>query len=292
MKILLISGHGNGDPGACSSYGIEATETRRVVNELKRLFGGYNCSVDIYPTNRNAYADIGNGCLQVNFANYDYVLEIHFNSSASSSSNGVEVWVTPIEQGITVEQAIVNKVASLGFSNRGVKREDFRVIRIAKNRGVSSALIETCFISNQSDMAKYNSKFSEVCNAIVEGVAQGFGLTKKVNSSNNNQNNSNNKEEYKMKYAVCYCNEVDERSAKLLRDYLGDEAQALDARIKMNWYKFAEKALINIGGNSASGWGFSSYATHWIKGDDRYSTAQLVSDVCSGRKKLDDFKIK
>lgn len=95
-----------------------------------------------------------------------------------------------------------------------------------------------------------------------------------------------------MKYAICYCNEVDERSAKLLRDYLGDETQALDARIKMNWNKFAEKGLINIGGNSTSGWGFSSYATHWIKGDNRYLTAQLVSDICSGKRKLDDFKVK
>lgn len=179
MKILLISGHGAGDPGACSSYGVEANETRRVVNMLKSQFGGYDVQVDVYPIERNAYADIGNGCLQVNFANYDYVLEVHFNSAANIEATGVEVWVTPIENGITVEQTIVNKVASLGYPNRGVKREDFRVIRTAKNKGVSAALIETCFISNQGDMNRYNNNFSNVCNAIVEGVAEGFGLKKK-----------------------------------------------------------------------------------------------------------------
>ena len=179
MKILLIAGHGAGDPGACSSYGVEATEARRVVEMVKAQFGAYNgVKVDLYPTNRNAYADILNGALQVNFANYDYVLEVHFNSVGNVAANGVEVWVTNAEQGITVEQAIVNKVAAIGYSNRGVKRENFAVIRTAKNKGVSAALIETCFISNQEDMNRYNNNFSKVCSAIVEGVAEGFGLKK------------------------------------------------------------------------------------------------------------------
>lgn len=180
LKILLIAGHGAGDPGAIG-YGSEATETRRVVNELKSLFGGYNVQVDVYNQNRNAYADIGNGSLQVNFADYDYVFEIHFNSAANPEATGVEIWVTYAETGITVEQAIVNKVAALGYSNRGVKREDFRVIRTAKNKGTSAALIETCFISNQGDMNRYNSNFLKVCNAIVEGIAEGFGLAKNSN---------------------------------------------------------------------------------------------------------------
>lgn len=178
LRILLIAGHGAGDPGAIG-YGTEATETRRVVNELKSLFAGYNVQVDVYNQNRNAYDDIGNGSLQVNFADYDYVFEIHFNSAANQEATGVEIWVTPSEQGITVEQAIVNKVSALGYPNRGVKREDFRVIRTAKNKGTSAALIETCFISNQGDMNRYNSNFTKVCNAMVEGIAEGFGLSKK-----------------------------------------------------------------------------------------------------------------
>lgn len=187
MKILLISGHGgsNGsyDPGACSSYGIEANETRRVVSALKSQFGNYNVNVDIYPTDRNAYEDVKNGCVQVNFANYNYVLEIHFNSSANSSANGVEIFVTNAENGTTVEQLIVNKIASLGYQNRGVKREDFAVIRSAKNKGVSSALLEVCFISNQGDMSIYNKNFDNICNAIVDGVGEGFRLSKNETSS-------------------------------------------------------------------------------------------------------------
>lgn len=182
MKILLIAGHGAGDPGACSNYGIEANETRRVVDMLKSQFGTYNnISIDVYPTNRNAYEDVKNGCIQVNFANYDYVLEIHFNSAGNILANGTEVWVTPAESGINVEQLIVNKIASLGYLNRGVKREDFAVIRNVKNKGVSSALIEICFISNQNDMNKYNDNFENICKNIVDGVCEGFGLSKNNN---------------------------------------------------------------------------------------------------------------
>ena len=178
MKILLIAGHGAGDPGACSSYGIERDETRRVVAELKNQFGGYNVNVDVYPTNRNAYADVCNGCLQVNFANYDYVFEVHFNSAASNAY-GTEIWVTTSEAGISVEQTVVNKLASIGYVNRGVKREDFCVIRTAKRAGTSSALVEVCFISNKEDMDRYYKNFSKICSAMVDGITQGFGISKK-----------------------------------------------------------------------------------------------------------------
>ena len=185
MKILLIAGHGGKDPGACSSYGTEATETRRVVNQLKANLLCYNnVSVDVYNTSRDCYTDCGNGTLQVSFSNYSYVFEVHFNS-ATAAAKGTEIYVTRSESGVTVEQAVVNKISALGFTNRGVKRSNFRVISRAKSAGVSSALLEVCFISNKDDMSKYNSKFQQVCDAISSGIAQGFGLTRKSTAQSN-----------------------------------------------------------------------------------------------------------
>lgn len=185
MKILLIAGHGGKDPGACSSYGTEATETRRVVNQLKANLLCYNnVSVDVYNTSRDCYTDCGNGTLQVSFSNYSYVFEVHFNS-ATAAAKGTEIYVTTSESGVTVEQAVVNKIAALGFTNRGVKRSNFRVISRAKSAGVSSALLEVCFISNKDDMSRYNSKFQQVCDAISSGIAQGFGLTRKSTAQSN-----------------------------------------------------------------------------------------------------------
>ena len=185
MKILLIAGHGGKDPGACSSYGTEATETGRVVNQLKANLLCYNnVSVDVYNTSRDCYTDCGNGTLQVSFSNYSYVFEVHFNS-ATAAAKGTEIYVTRSESGVTVEQAVVNKIAALGFTNRGVKRSNFRVISRAKSAGVSSALLEVCFISNKDDMSRYNSKFQQVCDAISSGIAQGFGLTRKSTAQSN-----------------------------------------------------------------------------------------------------------
>ena len=70
MKILLISGHGDGDPGASSKFGVEATETVVMVQKIKETLGNY-AQVDLYPTNRNAFKDLGKGCCQVKFGDYD-----------------------------------------------------------------------------------------------------------------------------------------------------------------------------------------------------------------------------
>ena len=178
LKLLLIAGHGANDPGACSSYGIERDETRKVVSRLAELFKNYkDVDVDIYPINRNCYSDVTTSRVQVNMANYDYVFEVHFNS-ATASARGTEVWVTPTESSIAVEKRIVDNLSSVGFTNRGVKKEYFAVISFAKNKGVSSALVEVCFISNQNDMNLYRNKFEQVCNAMVSGIADGFGLQK------------------------------------------------------------------------------------------------------------------
>ena len=191
IKILVIGGHGANDPGACSSHGIERDEARKVVNEMVSQFKGYEgLQVDVYPTSRNCYDDYVKGTLQVNFSNYDYVFEVHFNSSSNSAANGTEIFVTNSEESTVVEQKVVNKLVSLGFSNRGVKRENFGVIYHAKSKGVSSALVEICFISNNTDMDNYKSKFKEVCNAMVTGIAEGFELKPKVVETTKSSANS------------------------------------------------------------------------------------------------------
>ena len=47
MKILLISGHGAGDPGAVSQFGKEADETIYMVEEIKKTLSKY-AQVDLY----------------------------------------------------------------------------------------------------------------------------------------------------------------------------------------------------------------------------------------------------
>lgn len=174
MNILLIAGHGAGDPGACGCGYEEADLTREVVGILADKLQGYT-DVDVYPMDHSAYHDLSIGDLQVNWTDYDYVLEVHFNASANHDAEGTEIYVTRIEEGTDAEECIMNHLEDY-FSVRGVKRMNFNVIYSAKRAGVSSALLETCFIDNESDMDTYENNTDGVVQAIADGIIEAFGL--------------------------------------------------------------------------------------------------------------------
>ena len=182
MKILLISGHGAGDPGTVSQFGKEADETIYMVEEIKKTLSAY-AQVDLYPTERNAYKDAKAGKLAVDFGNYGYVLEVHFNSGAADlkgngRTTGTEIFVTTAEKTVGVETKIVQSIAALGFKSRGVKRTNFTVIYRAKAAGVSSALLEVCFIDDKDDMSVYAAKKAQIAAAVANAIAVQFGLKK------------------------------------------------------------------------------------------------------------------
>lgn len=186
MNILLIAGHGAGDPGAVSTIdGVknrEADEGRALVSVLARELKRYDCTVGVYNTAKNAFQDLSASKLPASvFKSYDYVLELHFNAGATKAANGkatgTECYVTTSERGTTVEQAICEALARLGFTNRGVKRKNFAVIAAAKNAGISSALLEICFIDDPDDMRLYRKLGHEaIARAIADGIATGYGL--------------------------------------------------------------------------------------------------------------------
>lgn len=183
MKILLISGHGAGDPGAIGTCNgktyKEADLTREVVTLLAAKLK--NCA-SVYDQSRNAYTDYKNGSLsnRAHFEDYDFVLEIHFNAfkadSGDGKTKGVEIYA---KSGSNIEGNIVKNIAALGFTNRGVKSSGFAVINTARSKGARAALLEVCFIDDADDMKLYLSKKNQIVDAIVKG----FGLSESGESS-------------------------------------------------------------------------------------------------------------
>ena len=176
MKILLIAGHGQGDNGAVGNGYIEADLTREVVKLLKPELDGF-AEVDIASTSKNWYEYLKMNSF--NFKPYDYVLEIHFNAcvndlKGNGKTTGTEIYITTSEKSHGVETNIVNNMSKLGFTNRGVKRKNFDVINKIKMQGVSSALLEVCFVDDIDDMKLYQSKKAEVIKAIADGIIKGF----------------------------------------------------------------------------------------------------------------------
>lgn len=182
FKVLLISGHG-GNPYDCGAVGNgykEADLTRELVNLIAQNLKKY-ATVEVYDQDRNAFQDVKNGKFKVN--TYNYALEIHFNAF-NGKAHGSECYVTNKEKGISVEQAIMKRMKRY-FTLRdndsvfdGVKREDFAVIKTLKNKNISGALLEVCFIDNEKDMIVYQSSKRDIAKDIVEGIVVGFGLLK------------------------------------------------------------------------------------------------------------------
>lgn len=199
MKVLLIAGHGAGDSGAVGNGYKEADLTRKIVSALEPKLKKY-CSVDVYPTSRNAYDDVQNGTFTNHvpggIRSYNYVFEVHLNSSADDPdgngvTTGTEIYITSAEEGYTVETAILENVCSMGFRNRGVKRKDFSVIATCKNYGVSSALLESCFIDDQDDVDLLVPNIDKFAQKVVYGIADGFGL--KASSGSNTSTGTSKK---------------------------------------------------------------------------------------------------
>lgn len=183
MKILLIAGHGAGDPGACALGYRESDLAREVVTGVAKALEGY-ADVDIFDTSKDMYQYLKNGNT-FNFKAYNYVLEMHFNSAVkdltgNGLTTGAEVLAVSVETQKAAPLAILHNLELLGFKNRGIKsRDDLRVIKTCKMlQGVSCALLELCFIDDADDMALYKSKKQQVINAIAKGLTHSFGLVK------------------------------------------------------------------------------------------------------------------
>lgn len=174
MKILLICGHGAGDPGAVGNGFREADLVRDIAPTLKDILSDY-ADVTLFNPNQNMYEFLKAGN-QFGFRAYDYVFELHFNAF-DKKATGTEIIVHKTEEGTSVEQTIVDNIAKLGFTNRGVKKRDNLMnMNVCKKQGVSYALLETCFIDNANDMKQYMSRKNAVIKAIANGIIDGFGL--------------------------------------------------------------------------------------------------------------------
>lgn len=197
MNILLIAGHGDGDSGAVGNGYKECDLTREfaslIYSKLKKI-----CCVNLADTSRNWFEYLGTN--SYDFSGYNYVLEIHFNAGGGTGS---EIYVTDSEEGITVEESILKNLCdAAGFANRGVKRKNFRVIQRIKSQGISSALLEVCFIDNMMDIDTYQQKKVFIAQAIANGIAEGFGLTTLVSEVPDDLNsvNADNAIEWCTKY--------------------------------------------------------------------------------------------
>jgi len=196
FRLLVMAGHGRNsdgswDPGAVGNGYQEANLTRELRDLIKAAADRAGVPCDVAP-DRNHYSYFKNGG-QYDVSAYNYVLEVHFNASAiaDQSGDGIKkgsmVYIDQSETGHSVEDAILSNLYSLGsrqaWDGVVVAQRQWPSGLMVQSRiraqGVSHAVLETCFITDQDDMDWYLVNKSKIAQAIIAGIQQGFGLNYK-----------------------------------------------------------------------------------------------------------------
>lgn len=165
MVINVHAGHNPDGKIACGAVGLirESTEARavkdRVISLLKKQgHTVYDCTVSDGISQGDVLAKIVKKC---NAHKADLNLSIHFNAgrkdaAGDGSAGGTEVWIyNSGSKAKETAKRICDKIAALGFPNRGVKTNaDLYVLR---KTTAPALLVECCFVDDADDIRLYHA---------------------------------------------------------------------------------------------------------------------------------------
>lgn len=154
MKIAVRGGHCPNVPG---SRGIidELKEDRLVKNAVIKYLNQMGVSVlDVTPpdSTSSSSADLSYGVNKANNWGADLFVSIHFNN-AYSTYNGALGTEVCVYSEYDIAGRVVNKMASLGFRNRGQKVRTG--LYELKHTSMKSMIVEVCFVEAAEDVALY-----------------------------------------------------------------------------------------------------------------------------------------
>ena len=167
--LFLIAGHGAGDSGAVG-YGYTEAERVRALARRIAAYGGSN--VTLGDTSRNWYADKGISSLKIS---KDWqILELHMDSGVSTAKGGHVI----IKEGYNpdaYDTALANFIVTFfpGRANKVVGRAHLANVNRAAAKGYSYRLLENGFISNKTDLTKFNNQIDD----LARGILKAFGIT-------------------------------------------------------------------------------------------------------------------
>lgn len=141
-------------------------------------------------------------------AGCDFALSVHFNGFGNKSANGTEVFVPYQETAANIEvgfKEILTKyfnerkpfarsnninnrnetfdkkmnVSTKKFDATANKKEYFGVIRTSWEKGLSTDLVEICFLTNRKDFDIYIANKEDIAEGLAKAIVEGFGKTYK-----------------------------------------------------------------------------------------------------------------
>mgnify|MGYP001662817886 FL=1 len=176
MKIAVRGGHCPNVPGSRRIID-ELKEDRLVKNAVIKYLNQMGVSVlDVTPpdSTSSSSADLSYGVNKANNWGADLFVSIHFNNAYSSYNGALGTEVCVYSEYDTAKR-VVNKMASLGFKNRGQKvRTGLYELR---HTSMKSMIVEVCFVEATEDVALYKKLgYDKIGKTIAEAI---------VNSSTN-----------------------------------------------------------------------------------------------------------
>lgn len=174
MKIAVRGGHCPNVPGS-SALIDELTEDRLVKNAVIKYLKQLGINVlDVTPPDTTSSSDLSYGVNEANNWGADLFVSIHFNNAYSSYNGALGTEVCVYSEYDTAKR-VVNKMASLGFKNRGQKvRTGLYELR---HTSMKSMIVEVCFVEATEDVALYKKLgYDKIGKTIAEAI---------VNSSTN-----------------------------------------------------------------------------------------------------------
>ena len=171
-QIFITAGHRGGSSGANANGYSEAELAIKLRDALTYQLSQKGI-VAINDEDKDTLSDVV-AKINKTCTDRDICVDIHFNSFSNPSAQGTEVLIPTSYSNLELELAedTLNVICkTIGTKNRGVKREgSSQYKRLAMLSGIkcNSILIEICFLSNISDMFKYEKNLEEMIKGLVD----------------------------------------------------------------------------------------------------------------------------
>lgn len=167
--ILLVPGHGQGDPGAMDGGYNERDTMRQLADRVKALIPNlvdvYDKSLDMFQQTR-----VGGGMYTTN---YKTIIELHMDAADPSASGGhIIIYKGYQPDGLDkrLANAIKERVGWIrpnGFDGR----DNLLNLNVAAQRGISYRLLELGFITNASDRDRIIIQMNETARALANAIS-------------------------------------------------------------------------------------------------------------------------
>lgn len=192
MRIAIDAGHGmhtagkRSPDGALREFQFNGATAAQIKQQLEQMTTVDNADVEMMLTHDPSGATdvpLATRVKQANLWGADIFLSVHANAFGSgwNDANGIETFVAKVstKQTVKLAEAVQRTlVVATGRRNRGVKSEDFYVLR---QTTMPSVLVECGFMTNREEAALLMSDaYRRLCaRAIVDGITEVYGLLPK-----------------------------------------------------------------------------------------------------------------